>query len=264
MTDFMNPAVDERIVRLNVILKTTSAKKEEKENLKAKKAAIHFILNSWDREDLLTNYFEDGEMKETQYEIWCIVKSRIDQLKFRKESNNGQNPNTQERSTPEKKAAASKAGAAQKTGKKTPKHKVGDLHPNGKWIWKEYKPGKFDWRNKPKDPKDEKSEIKKTTKTITKKETEKKEKPVKQPHMTYEEFLTRLKSHGTKNLTDLQSVIRKYLLRGYKVDPKTDGKTYFLKKEGETSKSITTDSLKGLFRKTGVTDGDILRDAFCG
>lgn len=23
---------------------------------------------------------------------------------------------------------------------------VGDMHPNGKWVWKEYKPGKFDWR----------------------------------------------------------------------------------------------------------------------
>ena len=25
-------------------------------------------------------------------------------------------------------------------------HKVGDMHPNGKWIWTEYAPGKFDWR----------------------------------------------------------------------------------------------------------------------
>ena len=25
-------------------------------------------------------------------------------------------------------------------------HKVGDIHPNGKWIWTEIKPGKFDWR----------------------------------------------------------------------------------------------------------------------
>ena len=22
--------------------------------------------------------------------------------------------------------------------------KVGDMHPNGKWVWTEYKPGKFD------------------------------------------------------------------------------------------------------------------------
>ena len=24
--------------------------------------------------------------------------------------------------------------------------KVGNVHPNGKWVWTEYKPGKFDWR----------------------------------------------------------------------------------------------------------------------
>ena len=25
-------------------------------------------------------------------------------------------------------------------------NEVGDIHPNGKWVWKEYKPGKYDWR----------------------------------------------------------------------------------------------------------------------
>ena len=25
-------------------------------------------------------------------------------------------------------------------------HQVGDAHPNGKWVWTEYKPGRFDWR----------------------------------------------------------------------------------------------------------------------
>jgi hypothetical protein len=28
------------------------------------------------------------------------------------------------------------------------KHQVGDIHPNGKWVWTEYQPGKFDWRGK--------------------------------------------------------------------------------------------------------------------
>lgn len=27
-------------------------------------------------------------------------------------------------------------------------HKVGDVHPNGKYVWTEYAPGKFDWRIK--------------------------------------------------------------------------------------------------------------------
>lgn len=29
---------------------------------------------------------------------------------------------------------------------KAVQRKVGDMHPNGKWVWTEYKPGKFDWR----------------------------------------------------------------------------------------------------------------------
>jgi len=29
---------------------------------------------------------------------------------------------------------------------KAKNRKVGEMHPNGKWVWKEYAPGKFDWR----------------------------------------------------------------------------------------------------------------------
>lgn len=28
------------------------------------------------------------------------------------------------------------------------KHQVGEVHPNGKWIWTEWAPGKFDWKSK--------------------------------------------------------------------------------------------------------------------
>lgn len=27
------------------------------------------------------------------------------------------------------------------------KHNVGDIHPNGRWVWTEYAPGKFDWKS---------------------------------------------------------------------------------------------------------------------
>ena len=33
---------------------------------------------------------------------------------------------------------------------------VGDIHPNGKWVWAEYKPGKFDWRVAKKEDKQKK------------------------------------------------------------------------------------------------------------
>jgi len=34
----------------------------------------------------------------------------------------------------------------EETFEKAVSRQVGDTHPNGKWVWTEYKPGKFDWR----------------------------------------------------------------------------------------------------------------------
>lgn len=49
------------------------------------------------------------------------------------------------------------------------KYKVGDIHPNGKWIYTEYKPGVFDWRvlkkNQPSGVGDDSNNAKKTTPT---------------------------------------------------------------------------------------------------
>lgn len=49
-----------------------------------------------------------------------------------------------------------KTGEVEETGKdekventtttRRSKKEVGDIHPNGRWIWREYRPGKFDWR----------------------------------------------------------------------------------------------------------------------
>lgn len=56
---------------------------------------------------------------------------------------------------------------------KTQKHNVGDIHENGKWMWTEYKPGKFDWRTiKTQEVANSESENEtevKTEKTVTKK-----------------------------------------------------------------------------------------------
>ena len=38
------------------------------------------------------------------------------------------------------------AEKAEETDIEKAAHQVGDIHPNGKWMWIEYAPGKFDWR----------------------------------------------------------------------------------------------------------------------
>ena len=41
----------------------------------------------------------------------------------------------------------------------TKAHQVGDVHSNGKWVWTEYKPGKFDWRGIKKNATEKKQKV---------------------------------------------------------------------------------------------------------
>ena len=38
-------------------------------------------------------------------------------------------------------------------------HQVGDVHSNGKWVWTEYAPGKFDWREIKKNATEKKQKV---------------------------------------------------------------------------------------------------------
>ena len=65
-------------------------------------------------------------------------------------------------------------------------HQVGDLHPNGKWVWTEYAPGKFDWRG------------------IKKNATEKKQK-VEGGSKEVDDFMDKVKTFNNK-YTDISKV----------------------------------------------------------
>lgn len=45
-------------------------------------------------------------------------------------------------------ASAIKNQKVEKSEEVEKAHQVGDIHQNGKWVWTEYAPGKFDWRSK--------------------------------------------------------------------------------------------------------------------
>ena len=139
--------------------------------------------------------------------------------------------------------------AASKPQKQS-KHNVGDLHPNGKWVWTEYKPGKFDWRGIPKDGKTPK-------KTQAKKSAPKPEKKSESKKWTMRDFEERCSKGAGQGLTKTQKEAKKYLLRGYKIELIEDNEGHFsnscfLKKEGEVTKSSFRDSIEGLFRKVGM------------
>ena len=310
--------MDERIVKMNAILSTklSAVSKGKREGLKAQKSSCKFLLENWDSEEHLLRFVEDSEMKEEQYELWSIAKSRIDQLQFKKRQEERKKIDLKEllefkgnpadlsedanqcwailhgfydmdsimqeelkedelfasameyrkkmiadavkglkvkksvKATSEHKEAASKP-------QKQAKHNVGDLHPNGKWVWTEYKPGKFDWRGIPKDGKTVKVQAKKSTpktnKTIkTKVEKKSDDKKI----WTMKDFEERCGKGAGQGLTKTQKEVKKYLLRGYKIELiEQDGhysNSCFLKKEGEVTKSSFRDSIEGLFRKMGM------------
>lgn len=307
-----NSVMDERIVRMNAILSTklSAVSKGKREGIKAQKSTARFLIDNWDDANALKRVTDDEEVKVTQYELWCIAKSRFDQImaklaqeqdeyarahmdfkriemfkddlkslsitenkvwailhgyydddkvmteelsedeilkdafEYRKKMlTKVVEPKKSVRTTVQKKSAASKAG------KQPMKHAVGDLHPNGKWIWTEYKPGKFDWRGIPKDGSNKKTNVAKkssTTKTTAVKKTEPKKKP------TFKEFQERCEKGAGQGLTKTQKDAKKYLLRGYKIEH-TQGNSCFLKKDGEITKSSFIDSIEGLFRKVGMT-----------
>lgn len=313
-----NTVMDERIVKINAILSTklSAISKGKRESLKAQKGSCKFLLENWDNEEHLLRFVEDSEVKEKQYELWCIGKSRIDQLQFNKRQEERKKIDLKElsefkgnptdlskdanqcwailhgyydtdsvmqkklkedelfasaieyrkkmiadavkelkakksvKATSEHKEAASKP-------QKQRKHNVGDLHPNGKWVWTEYKPGKFDWRGIPKDGKTVKAQPKKSTpKTNKATKTKVEKKSDDKKIWTMKDFEERCGKGAGQGLTKTQKEAKKYLLRGYKIELIEQDGHYsnhcFLKKEGEVTKSSFRDSIEGLFRKMGM------------
>lgn len=257
-----NSVMDVRIVKMNAILSTklSDISKGKREGLKAQKSSCKFLLENWDSEEHLLRFVEDKDIIYTQYELYCIAKSRIDQLQFNKRQDehkkmisdaaNGLKIKKSVKATSERKEAASKP-------QKQRKHNVGDLHPNGKWVWTEYKPGKFDWRGIPKDGKTVKAKAKKSTpKTNKAIKTKVEKKSDDKKIWTMKDFEERCGKGAGQGLTKTQKEAKKYLLRGYKIELIERNGHYsnncFLKKEGEATKSSFRDSIDGLFRKMGM------------
>ena len=313
-----NSVMDERIVKMNAILSTklSAISKGKREGLKAQKNSCKFLLENWDSEEPLLRFVGDKEIVDTQYELYCIAKSRIDQLQFKKRQEERQKIDLKELSEfkgnpadlsktahrcwailhgyydtdsvvkeelkedelfasaieyREKMIAdAAKNGEIKKSVKATSEHKeaaskqqkqarhnVGDLHPNGKWVWTEYKPGKFDWRGIPKDGRTVKTQTKKSTpKTNKATKTKVEKKSDDKKIWTMKDFEERCGKGACQGLTKTQKEAKKYLLRGYKIELiEQDGhysNNCFLKKEGEVTKSSFRDSIEGLFRKMGM------------
>jgi len=240
-----NEMIDERIVRLNEIkaTKLASVSKTKRIVLKAAKPAAQCLIENWDNEDSLRLFIQDKENEVNIYEVWCIAKSRYDQLVVKRER--------EEKAAEAAKAAASKP-KTEKTSKpqeqKKPmasKHKVGEHHPTQPWVWTEYKPGKFDWRidpavnkrlNKTQEPKPSKKAVKAAE-----------AKPKEKERIGIDEWLAKGAIVGNKKLSDTQKKILKAIKRGAKI---TEDKK-FLVLPDMTLKAVDFNAVKALFSALG-------------
>ena len=85
VNDDLAPVKDERVVRLNEIISTklSAVSKGKREEIKKNKPAAKCILENWDSIDGLA-YLTSDKFKEEYYELYCIAKSRLDQLEYYK------------------------------------------------------------------------------------------------------------------------------------------------------------------------------------
>lgn len=265
-----NLMMDERIVRINEITATklSSVSKGKRESLKAAKVTAKFILDGWDNPDTLRQFVDDEENKVVQYELWCIAKSRVDQLlNEAMEVMNEKCVNEVAENNDDTTSETTPATVETlKTVKNTPKqrtakskHEVGDLHPTKDWVWTEYAPGKFDWRtNKHDNPEVNRKERErdpgmnkpKTTKKAAKAKKQA-EKPVKV--RTIEEIL----STKPMGMSVPQERAFKLFRKGYRIDPNAaNPQGYTLIKDGKTM-VIIEGVMNALLNRMKVTPDEI-------
>lgn len=296
----VNEAMDSRIVRMNEIksIKLSSVSSKKRVAIKAAKTLIDYIMANWDDMVSLAVPTVDPEIRETQPELLEIINSRREELdrkkneelerkrkeeeaaaqargeeelkklaqKLKEEPKKEDKPQSQKKSTEPKKQEnnATTVGRGHKV-----ERNIGDIHPNGKWVWVEYKPGKFDWRTigsrahqeaiknglKPSGVMPDKSSAVKTKGKKEKAAKSKKQEPKKQEvkRMTMEELNNAVKALPKNGMSDAQKNIVKYIKKGYRI---TADRNFMENADGDR-KSIAWGAIEALMKRIKVTEENL-------
>ena len=280
----VNEAMDSRIVRMNEIksIKLSGVSSKKRVAIKAAKTLIDYIMANWDDMFSLAVPAIDPEIRETQPELLEIINSRREELDRKK--NEELERKRKEEETAKAREEEELKKLAQKL-KEEPKkqednattvgrgHKVerniGDIHPNGKWVWVEYKPGKFDWRTigsrvhqeaiknglKPSGVMPDKSSAVKTKEKKEKAAKLKKQEPKKQEikRMTMEELNNAVKILSKNGISDAQKNIVKCIKKRYRI---TADKNFMENADGDR-KSIIWGAFEALMKRIKVTEENL-------
>ena len=169
----------------------------------------------------------------------------------------------QNKATSKAETASSDKTSTKRGRKPTVERKVGDRHPNGKWIWTEYAPGKFDWRTDP-TQKHQGRTIQSEGKTEAKAG---KKKPAKaeapQPkRYNVEEWaaMTTRISYPRRNLSKSQKEALQYIYKGYRITP---DRKFWRNEKGENKACVwgAVEALLKRYNTDYVPEGLIMEDA---
>ena len=281
-TENVNEVMDARIVKLNELksVKMANLSKGKRPAAKEAKLQATYILENWDNEFELVKMLNDSEV--TNDDIKAILVSRLENFtdakeackKAVEEANQAEAPKAKKETTKPSKKETKKAEPKKEETKapSAPKStkKVGDIHKNGKWMWTEYQPGKFDWRTiptmkqktgaKPKVETEGKKAEKKQNATKsnkaskgnakqTKKGETKKNSPEAPKVLTIDEFVALpIKTAKTNNKpSPAQAEALKLINKGYRI---TSDKKFF--ETDNDRKSCNWDSVVAMFKRYGI------------
>jgi len=272
--------MNQTIVKLNELksVKMASISKSKRPAAKFNKEVATYLLDNWDNLEQLKTC--QSQMRKdmphtTCTEIMDMYDARVAELQAELDkANEPEKPaetEAEDKPKAETKTAKSDKPAkkqAQEKSDKTKKRpgapktlKVGDRHKNGKWIWTEYEPGKFDWRTDPAikaknaaeraakssasksttDAGKAKPKAQKKAKAASK--TKKAVEPKKAHAITIEEMLTRQAPSG---LSKAQKNVLGLLKKGYRMT--MIGTGVFLQKDDDR-KSIELTTVKALIER---------------
>jgi len=233
--------MNQNIVRLNEMksVKMVSVTSKKRPIAKFMKEVAVYLTENYDNLDELEKCYKtmlDDMPDESCSEVMKIYEVRLKELrKKRKEE--------QER----------EEDLSHKRGRKAFR-KVGDHHPNHpEWIWTEYKPGKFDWRNDSTVAKDAKATepdkgSTKSEKAVSKQKTNVSKKENEPKKLTMDELL---QLPTPKDLNKLQKNVLKLFKRGVRVVKKET--TYWLVNPDGTNKDcVDKGTLEALQRKYNI------------
>ncbi len=292
----VNEAMDSRIVRMNEIkaIKLSSVSSKKRVAIKAAKTLIDYIMANWDDMVSLAVPAVDPEIRETQPELVDIINSRREELNHKKNEELERKRKEEEalkklaqklKEEPKKEdkpQSQKKSQEPKKQNNQTPvvgrghkvERKIGDIHPNGKWVWVEYKPGKFDWRTigsrahqdaiknglKPSGIVPNKSSAVKTKEKKGKAASKAQKEPKKQESkkMTMEELDNAIKGLPKNGMSEAQKTIIKYIKKGYKIT----SDHLFLESADGDRKSIVWGAVEAIMKRIKVTEENLPKGLF--